>query len=156
MPYMPSMKTVHLENPVYGALWSFATETDKDENDILRRLLRMPAGGGVSLARGSVSAASWSADGPGFRDPRYNVFFPEGFSIFRTYRGKSYSARVFNGKWSMPDRTEEFESLNSLNKAVGASTENAWYSWSYVDIDGKRKRIGELRDPEEVKRRSKK
>jgi hypothetical protein len=153
---MIAMKTVQLQNPVYGALWGVALDSDRDENDILRRLLGMTVISNVPAASGSapIRAATGWVDG-GFRDPRYGVLFPEGFTIFRSYRGKNYSARVFNGKWVMPDREVQYDSLNSLNKAIGAGTENAWFSWNYVDSRGRRKKIGELRNPEEVRKRQK-
>jgi hypothetical protein len=152
-----AMKSVNLDNPVYGALWSVALDSDRDENDILRRLLGMsgagskPASAGLGAGR---SSGAFTADG-GYRDPRYGVHFPEGFTIFRTYQGKPFTARVFSGKWVLADRPDRYDSLNALNTAIGARTENAWYSWNYQDTQGRRRKIGDLRNPEEVQKRQK-
>jgi hypothetical protein len=159
------MKGIEVSNATFGLIWSLAVEADRTEEDILRRVL----GGqqrGVAASTGTIVGSAWvagvggtgagGAPAAGFTDPRYGVTFPEGMSIFRTYQGKSYTAQVLNGKWIMAEFPgQQFDSLNALNKRVGANSENAWYSWYFRANGGARRRIGDLRPAHLVAERKK-
>lgn len=66
--------------------------------------------------------------------------------IYRTYKGAEYSARASGGKWHLQGFNQPFDSLNELNVAIGAKTENAWVSW-YFNDNGTRKLINTMRNP---------
>ena len=91
-----------------------------------------------------------------FLDTTYGIRFAKGFMIFRTYKGKSYSARVSNGCWVLDGSLKingTFDSLNQLSQALIDGNENAWNFWYYISLDGETRCISELRDPKLVQRR---
>ncbi|MEK9971644.1 MAG: hypothetical protein VW600_21105 [Ferrovibrio sp.] len=92
-----------------------------------------------------------SPERSGFKTKYYN--FPEGFEIFRVSNGTRYSARASHGKWITPTGGQ-FSSLNALSQSITKTSENAWISWSFIDTDGKVKRIDALRDKSRVATRN--
>jgi negative regulator of replication initiation len=138
------MKKIEIANSTYGALWSHAIEADMTEDDILRRLLSLPAISSNLALGGTISHS-------GFHDARFNVTFQEGFRIYRNYRGEAHEAIASKGRWQL-DADEFYDSLNKLNGAIGAATENAWATW-YFDRDGQKTSIDELRNPATIRRR---
>jgi hypothetical protein len=144
------MKTIEISNQTFGALWQKANEADRTEEDILRRILGLsgaPSAPGFSIR---VLPSEHSVEG--FYDSRFDVKFPEGFRIFRAYKGQNYTAIASQGKWTLNGFLMPFESVNALNVAIGAKSENAWISWFY-DEGGDRKAIDSLRKPATIKRR---
>jgi hypothetical protein len=133
------MKTINIANSTYGALWLRAVESDKTEDDILRRLLGIDG-----------DAEFHAGQEVGFHDTRFDVIFSEGFRIYRTYKGDDFEAIATKGKWRLNGKF--YDSLNKLNGAVGASTENAWISW-FFDRDGIKTPISDLREPKLIVRR---
>jgi hypothetical protein len=90
-----------------------------------------------------------------FIDSTYGIRFAKGFMIFRTYKGKSYTARVSNGNWLLDGSKKNksaFYSLNQLSQAVIKGNENAWKFWHHINPDGEIQCISELRNPNLVKR----
>ena len=137
------MRTIQVSEGTYAALWSRWKEGDDDEEGILRRLLELTIAAPVGNRKET---------GVGFRDARYGVEFPQGFEIFRVFKGKQYRAVADSGIWRQPDANRVARSLNVLSAQVGAPTENAWLGWHY--LDGKKERpIADLRDPSKVRRR---
>lgn len=92
-----------------------------------------------------------SAHSMGVKTKYYD--FPEGFEIFRTSRGVRYSAKASNGMWVTPTG-ERYSSLNELSGSITGTSENAWVSWSFIDSDGRAKRIDALRDKHVVATRN--
>src|ERR1700690_4131140 len=93
------MKSIQISNQTFGALWQKAHEADQTEEDILRRLLGLS---GLPPLGDALEAAiqNMSDKGPqGFYDARFEVKFPQGFRIYRSYKDKDYSARASGGKW---------------------------------------------------------
>lgn len=115
------MRTISLDDATYAALWSRWQEGDDGEVGIIKRLLGLPS-----------KKASAASSVPGFVDKRSGVQFPQGFEIFRTFKGTVFRAVAEGGVWRLPDgRTAP--SLNSLSAMIGAPTENAWMGWRYYD-----------------------
>lgn len=132
------MKTIEASTDVYAAIWAARQPGEETEDAILRRLLKVP-----------VSQEATSATEPaaiGFREPRFDVTLPEGFEIFRNYKGTEYRARASNGKWKLVDTGKEFGSLNQLGRATSGNIENAWRNWNFIAKDGKRYKIEALRN----------
>ena len=137
------MRTIQVSEATYAALWAKWREGDDGEEGVLRRLL------GVQ----SKSAAETNAKKIGYRDNRYGVEFPEGFEIFRVFKGKEYRAVAEGGLWRQTHNNRLVSSLNQMSSHIGAPTENAWTGWNYKD--GERIRpIADLRDPSKVRRRT--
>jgi hypothetical protein len=78
-------------------------------------------------------------------DGRSGVSFPENFRIFRTYKGRKYSAIALNHMWLRPDTGDTYYSLNQLNTSIVGGSENVWNAWKYQDDDGTTKVINALR-----------
>jgi len=113
-------------------------------DDVLRLLLGLPD---------AAAADGTGADAPGFEDATYGVRFPQGFEIFRAYKGRAFRARAEAGRWRLDADGNTYDSLNQLSQAVIDGNENAWMFWHYRGADGRPRRIAELRDPAKVQRR---
>jgi len=128
------MKTISVSTELYAAIWSRLERGEETEEEILRRLLRLP----------KAPQETPSAVG-GFYDDRNDIRFPEGFEIFRTYKGTQYRARATNNQWLLLNNKKTYSSLHKLGAAIVAGPENAWYSWKYRAENGKDLIIHELR-----------
>jgi hypothetical protein len=80
----------------------------------------------------------------GFADPRFNISLPEGFEIFRIYKGTEYRAKALNGKWILQNTGVAYPSLNQLSRATSGNVENAWQNWYYME-GGQRRLVQSLR-----------
>jgi len=100
-------------------------ENEETEEEILRRILGLEK---VSDRNGNRFPISEGE----FFDGRHNVHFPEGFSIFRVYKGQVFTAVVENRKWLLRKGERvmgTYGSLNKLSRAViDRGNENAWIS----------------------------
>ncbi len=133
------MKQIAISNALYGALWTRATEADKTEEDILRRLLNPSSPATAPVTAPTVPAplpALGNHQPIGFFDPRSGLKFPEGFTVFRTYKGSDFRAEAKGGKWRLMGHPEPFGSLAAMSDHIGAKTENAWMGWRYTRPDG--------------------
>jgi hypothetical protein len=144
------VKTITVSNALYGAIWLRATEDDKSEEDILGRLLQSTE---RSPSRITESIVESPRNQPGFFDVRSGVRFPQGFRIYRTFKGEDYTATASDGQWSLSGHLTPYDSVAALSAAIGAPTENAWFGWRYDGKDGKPQFINELRSPDVIKRR---
>jgi hypothetical protein len=148
------MKILSVSNALYGTIWSHATEQDKSEEDILWRLLQIHA----QPQPAPVPAKTFfpaEREQVGYIDPRFGVRFPQGFKIFRTYKGSDYKATASNGRWDLEGHLTPFESLAALSAFIGAKTENAWMGWRFIDEAGEAHFVDDLRNPDAVKQRKK-
>jgi hypothetical protein len=135
------MRTLEVGESTYAAIWAAWKEGDDGEEGVIRRLLGL-----------KISGSNGDRKKTGFRDKRYGVEFPEGFRIFRTFKGKDYWAIAQNGVW-VRENNRHVPSLNQLSAQIGAPTENAWTGWHYDTGEGVAP-IATLRDPARVRRRS--
>lgn len=146
------MQDISLSEEVLSKLRALGRNNGLTEDQILRRLLGCPP------SNDSVAAPAGEHDEPrGFVDTTYGIVFPEGFEVFRTYKGRRYAARVVQGRWRLDGGDGgACDSLNQLSQAVIDGNENAWMFWYFKAPDGTRKRIAELRDPNRVQKRPRK
>lgn len=129
------MRPVNVTTDVYAAIWAARHPGEDSENAILSRILGVPL---ESVApRAQSSYVGWS-------DPRFDISLPEGFEIFRVYKGTEYRAKASGGRWALSDG-RVFASLNQLSKATSGNTENAWRNWYFMGKDGKRHLVEGLR-----------
>lgn len=79
-------------------------------------------------------------------DLRNGVHFPEGFKIFRNYKGREYVAEARSGAWVRLDNRTSYPTLNQLNASIAAGAENVWNgNWKFRGDQGKAVSIGQLR-----------
>lgn len=144
------MRTIQVSADLYAAIWKQQQPGEANEEIILRRILKMQGIGEPQVAPSEPPSILHAA---GLYDRRNNVWFPAGFEIFRTYRGREYRAQVVGGLWHRWDVREVYPSLNKLSDSIGAS-ENAWDGWLYRDEKtGEVKAISALRDPNKIRHR---
>ena len=152
------MHRFNVSAKVFSRLWALRRDGEQTEDQILRRVLDCPPEAAASGAR-TDGLAPGSDHGPDnvsggdFIDATYGVRFAEGDEIFRTYKGRPYSARVVRGRWLLDGDARPYDSLNQLSQAVIDGNENAWMFWFTRRPDGTEKRIAELRDPALVQKR---
>ncbi len=144
------MRQINVSEDVLAAIRALRRDGKETEDRVLGRLLDLHGGGPAP------ETASLSNMG-GFVDATYGIHFPEGFEIFRTYKGRAYAACVAGGRWLLDAHMDTggrtYDSLNQLSQAVIDGNENAWMFWFFLGPDGTKKRIGELRDPALVQKR---
>ena len=133
------MRTIKISTEVFAKIWSCREDDEEYEDDILRRIL------GCSKSKTEVD----DEYEVGYRDPRFNVFFPKGIEIFRNYKGVEYRAEATHGQWLLKNTGELLSSLNQLTNAVSDGNENAWVSWKFVTRTGEVKKISYLREFQE-------
>lgn len=142
------MRSIQVSTFVFSAIWSSRQEGEETENEILERLLRKPTDQAARFDAENNSPAA-----TGFSDPRYNVVFPEGMEIVRTYKGKVYRAIARRGAWYINNVDKPFHSLNALSREVASGPENAWINWFFIDQDNVRRPISSLRDQARIPRK---
>lgn len=129
------MRTISISTDVFAAIWARRQPGEDTEDAILRGVL------GLS---GSSQEPPPSATG-GFRDDRNGVTFPEGFEIFRVYKGREYRARATANAWLLLSDMRSYPSLHKLSSAVVSGNENSWQNWKCHLPDGREAFIDALR-----------
>lgn len=133
------MRTIVISTDVFAALWSRRQADEDSENAILERMLGLPKGPPLALQavvfNDRMRGRNAGADGQGgIYNHMFDVHFPAGFEIFRTYKGREYRAMVRDGRWMMEGRN--FPSLFALSMAIIDSRENPWMHWKYRNAKG--------------------
>jgi hypothetical protein len=144
------MRPIMISTDVLAALWTRRKPSEESENDILARLLglpRQPPVPDAALIVRERGPRPPHADG-GIFNTNFRVKFPQGFEIFRTYKGKQHRAVVQASRWIMDGRA--YPSLFALSQMVSDSNENPWMHWKYRDEDGAVRKIGDLRGTEPI------
>jgi hypothetical protein len=141
------MRPIQVSPDVFQAIWSARKPGQDSEDAILRGVFSIPQATSQSERDIHVSV--------GFHDPRYGVKLDPGFTIFRTYKGKQYTARAVQGFWISSTDQRGYPTLNELNKSIGIEgAENAWKAWQYIDPKTQRRRaLSDLRDQSTIVRR---
>ena len=136
------MRTITVSTDVFAAIWAQRQESEESEDAILRRLLDCP----TVDAQNKDSETRRGSGRNGVYDARNDVYFPQGLEVFRTYKGKHYSAFAEDGKWRRVDTGERFLTLNRLNASIVGGAENVWNgSWRFHDEDLLNRSIEDLR-----------
>ena len=131
------MRTIGVSTVVFAAIWALRQEGEETEDAILRRILKADP-------LGKEKAPPFAQFG--FKDERSNTEFPEGFEIFRTYKGQEVRAKATGGRWLLLRDSSTYTSLHKLSMAVVAGNENAWQNWKYLRHDGTEAFITRLRE----------
>lgn len=156
------MHRFNVSAEIFSKLWALRRDAEQTEDQILRRLLDCPPAATATDGLAPVSVrgpdqGQRGVSGGDFIDATYGIRFAEGDEIFRTYKGRPYSARVVHGRWLLEGNAGPhphlYDSLNQLSQAVIDGNENAWMFWFTRRPDGTEKRIAELRDPALVQKR---
>lgn len=135
------MRTIQVSTDVFQAIWSARQPGQDTEDAILRGVFRLEPERDIHIT-------------VGFHDPRYGVKLDPGFTIFRDYKGKHYTATAVQGFWVSSVDQKGYPTLNELNKSIGITgAENAWNAWQYSDASGRRRPLSDLRDPSTIVRR---
>jgi hypothetical protein len=134
------MHAISVSTEVFAEIWKRHKSGDRDVDDILRRVLNVPPSAD-QVQRGRVPTSL-----NGYVDARFEVRLPEGFEIFRTYKGQEYRARATQGKWVLLNDNRTFPSLNKLSWAIVNGNENAWYNWKFKNAHGEENYIHALRN----------
>lgn len=134
-------RTIPLSTEIFAAIWAQRQDGEESEDAILRRLL------GCTPATKAPANGNAASIETGFTDTRNGVTFPRGFTIFRTYKRKEYSAVADTGMWRRTDTGNDYATLNQLNASIAVGNENVWNgNWKFKDNDGTIKSIAALRD----------
>ncbi|MFQ5765830.1 MAG: hypothetical protein ACE5GT_12965 [Rhodospirillales bacterium] len=144
------MPRIDVSDVVLAGLRALHEREGETDDAVLRRLLASAAVGADDAPGGPPARPRPE---PGFVDATYGIPFAEGFEIFRTYKGRPFSARVESGRWRLDADGRAYDSLNQLSQAVIDGNENAWMFWFFRDAGGTPSRIAELRDPATIQRR---
>src|SRR5438067_949202 len=133
---MMAIRSIPISTDVYAAIWRAQEPGEETEEAILRRILKVP-----SSVPSSLIPPQQHPTKVGFSDPRFGIELPEGFEIFRVYKGTEFRAKAVDGKWLLMSTGEMYPSLNQLSRATSGNTENAWNNWYYLDKSGKRQLV---------------
>lgn len=133
-------RTISVSTDVFATIWANRQDGEESEDAILRRVL-----GCVPASTDPVNDDALQTE-VGFVDRRNDVTFPRGFTIFRTYKRKEYSAVAEGGHWRRTDNGSTYASLNQLNASIASGNENVWNgNWKFKEPDGTIKSIDALR-----------
>jgi hypothetical protein len=141
------MRNISVEMDTFAAIWADRRPGEDTEDAVIRRRF------GVKPA--PVREIPTKI---GFSDLQLKHPLPEGFEIFRTYKGTEYRATAIDGQWLLANTGRKYPSLNQLSRAVSSNVENAWKNWYFKNQNGQRRLVDELRrhwmtNSEPVKRR---
>ena len=142
------MRTIQISTDVFQAIWAARQPGEEDEDSILSRVLDVtgrPNSQSIEV-KPSTTGASWI-------DSRSGVEFPEGFEVFRNYKGRDYRAKVVGRRWHINGTPVAATTINQLSNAIGIGTENGWMGWNYL-ANGQIKKIAALRPTSRVHRRT--
>lgn len=149
------MRSIQVSTSVFAAIWSARAEGEDTEDAILSRLLKA-AGENVELKKSLNSDFLGEKEilvKEGVSDARFGFSVPEGFEIFRVFKGRQYKAHAQNYSWILESDGKAYSNLSELSQAIGAAAENAWGGWSCRSKGGKIVKVGSLRDPRTIRRR---
>jgi hypothetical protein len=132
------MRTLEVSIDVYAAIWQRRAPGENNEDEILRRVLNVVPVDVDDELPGLQKTV-------GFKDARFNIELPEGFEIFRVYKGLEYRAKASQGQWRLLSTGKSYPTLNQLSRAVSGNVENAWRNWYFMGRDSQRHLIEGVR-----------
>jgi hypothetical protein len=113
------MRTIEVDFDVYKALMMQRPAEDVTENDVLRKLLRLPR-------RKAAPAPAPAGPGPGDWITK-GVRFPEGTEFRAHYKGQTYLGRVESGALMLNGKP--YDSPSSAAVSITGSAVNGWRFW---------------------------
>ncbi len=109
------MATIETDFDVYKMLTAMRETESVTYNDVLRRMLNLPALNGQAPAK--------STGGVTYRGVR----FPDGTQFQAAYKGTNHTAEIKGGRWIGEDGIPR----NSPSDAAGAITKNSVNGWRF-------------------------
>jgi hypothetical protein len=128
------MRNISVETDTFAAIWADRKPGEDTEDSIIRRRFGVKP---VPIKETPTKI--------GFSDHQLKDPLPEGFEIFRTYKGTEYRATAIDGQWLLANTGSKYPSLNQLSRAVSSNVENAWKNWYFKNKNGKRCLVHDLR-----------
>ncbi len=133
-------RMIEISTDVFAAIWARRERGEATEDAILRRILECREETGQD---GSVQSGHRAG---GVYDSRNDVLFPEGFVVFRNYKGQRFEAIARGGAWVRVDTGRQYATLNQANTSIVRGPENVWSgTWRYRMDDGTEGSIADLR-----------
>lgn len=111
------MASLEVDFPVFKALTALRVSEADSYNDVIRRLLKMEAGGPTEGRESPVHCIM------------RGVLFPEGTQFRVTFKGKTYEAAIRNGVWTGSDGVTHASPSRAAN-AITRTNVNGWRFWS--------------------------
>jgi len=112
------MPTIDIDFDVFKAITARRPSADVSENDVLRRVLGLPAKEMETPARAMLAPGDWITKG---------VRFPSGTEFRASYRGKTYLARVESGALVL--HGTRFDSPSAAAMSITKNPVNGWTFW---------------------------
>lgn len=156
---MSPTRAIQISTDTFAAIWADRLDGENSEEEILRRKFgKSSPPSSVSAAPPATPSAAPATTAPsvpvGYHDGRHNVSFPEGFEIYRHYKGTDYRAKATLGYWLLMSSGDLYPSLNALSQGIGAH-EDAWHAWLYRNGSGREQKINALRPANRIAKRHK-
>jgi len=141
------MRMIQISTDVYAAIWADRQQGEETEDEMLARKY------GVQR---KAPERDFAVSVDGFSDAKYGFVTPPGFTIYRDFKKRRFTAVAAQGFWISSHDQKGYASLNELSVSIGAGKENAWGAWFYDDPEtGKRRPVSDLRDPSTIKKKAK-
>ena len=110
---------IDVDFEVYKELTALRESEGDSYNSVIRRLLTMPSG------MIKLSDAALMKFGVWFS----NVHFPDGTMFRATYKGRSYSAEIKDGKWLGEDGMLRRSPSDAASAVCDGTNVNGWRFW---------------------------
>ena len=111
------MKSIDIDFEVYKGMTNMLVSEDDTYNDVIRRLLKLPA----PVAEKKNGVIEWMSKGRGF---------PEGTRFRATFNGEQYAAEIKDGKFVYNGKT--FRSFSGAACEITGSQRNGWDFWEQI------------------------
>lgn len=151
-------KEISVSVDTFALIWSTRLASELNEDQVISRVFRAyrsgltdihPANGPYGKPGTSDAVAASEKEGGRFAgviDQRSGTRFFVGLEIIRKFKNKVFVAKTMDGHWELDGRPgERFYSLNSLSRAIGIPSENAWINWRFIDENKQLKTVNVLR-----------
>jgi hypothetical protein len=110
--------TIEVDFDVFKALTARRPTEDVTENDVLRRLLRLPSQSSPTVKSESPGPDDWVTKG---------VRFPAGTELRATHKGQTHLARVSSG--ALVYDGKRFNSPSAAAMSITHNPVNGWTFW---------------------------
>ena len=129
------MWEIKVDLPVWQKIVAERKDSDRSENDVLHRLLRVPS---VSAANGASEFAGrqamWCRGGT----------IPEGTKLRFPYKSREYKMEVREGKIWVEGDTQPYGSPSAAARSITKNSVDGWKVLEYEAAPGRWKSLAEL------------
>ncbi len=125
---------IDIDFEVYKQLTNLRETEDDTYNEVIRRLLKLPASE-IAPRIGEVDIPGLPAVGNALKGEASgvwfsNIFFPNGTVFRATYKGKAYSAHIRNSEW-IDQLGQVKTSPSDAAGAISGTNVNGWRFWFF-------------------------